>query len=131
MKLSKIPHLRHSGGELAPYSDTGPESIPGEVYRHNLGDSPSMLPVRIRWGIQDYGRAYLDVQRTDADASNAASIHEESVLPIVRQGALNTSLDSGPMYYYSYQPEAKMRPSWRTAHVCFWRLTPVAGFAMT
>ena len=44
MELSRIPHLRHSDGELALYSDTGPESIPGEVHRHNIGDSPSCCP---------------------------------------------------------------------------------------
>ena len=32
---------------------------------------------------------------------------------------------------YSYQPEAKIRPSWLTAQVCFLRSVPRSGFVST
>ena len=31
--------------------------------------------------------------------------------------------------FYSYQPEAKINPSWRTAQVCFCRSSSVSGFS--
>ncbi len=65
MELSRIPHLRHSGGELAPYSDTGPESIPGEVHRHNIGGSPSCCPSELGVGFRTMGeRTWTFRERT-------------------------------------------------------------------
>ena len=56
---TKIPHSRHSGGELAPYYDTGPESIPGEVHRHNIGGCPSCCPSELGEGLGVYSAGFV------------------------------------------------------------------------
>ena len=70
---ARIEHVRMEVNEW-----NYPRSPTGEVHLHNIGNSPSCCPSESDEGLGAMS-ARLDVKGTDADASNAASIQEESV----------------------------------------------------